>query len=467
MRKVELSLKEKQKYEIIKKLVETNGNKERARIKLGLKSIRQINRLIVGYNEFGKEFFVHGNRGRKPSHALTNDFKDEIEILYTSKYYDCTYTQFAEYLAERENINLSIAEVGKILREKHILSPKSRKITKKNLKKQLISQKEKAKSKKEIAKFQASIVALEDAHPRQPRCIYFGEEIQTDACIHLWFGNTKTALHAAIDDSTGQVVAAYFDNQESLNGYYNIYYQILVKYGIPYLFKTDKRTVFEYNRKGITSDEDNTFTQFAYACSQWGTSIETSSTPEFKPRIERLFGTLQTRLVSELRLANITTIEEANNFLPAFLDKYNSKFALCIDNTKSVFEKQADLKKINLTLAVLSRRVVDTGHSICFKNKHYRTVNSVGTPIYFGKGTKVMVIEAFDKSLYATVEDTIFALEEIPEVQAYSKNFDTALPTEPKKIYIPRMTHPLKRQSFEKFVEKQLIKLQTELEKVS
>ena len=90
MRKVELSLKEKQKYEIIKKLVETNGNKERARIKLGLKSIRQINRLIVGYNEFGKEFFVHGNRGRKPSHALKNDFKDEIEILYTSKYYDCT-----------------------------------------------------------------------------------------------------------------------------------------------------------------------------------------------------------------------------------------------------------------------------------------------------------------------------------------------------------------------------------------
>ena len=467
MRKVELSLKEKQKYEVIKKLIETNGNKERARIKLGLKSIRQINRLIAGYNEFGKEFFVHGNRGRKPSHSLTNDFKDEIENLYTSKYYDCTYTQFTEYLAERENINLSTAEVGQILREKHILSPRSHKITKKNLKKKLISQKEKAKTKKEIAKLQASIVALEDSHPRQPRCIYFGEEIQTDACIHLWFGNTKTALHAAIDDATGHVVAAYFDNQETLNGYYNIYYQILVNYGIPYLFKTDKRTVFEYNRKGTTSDEDNTFTQFAYACSQLGTSIETCSTPEFKPRIERLFGTLQTRLVSELRLANITSIEEANAFLPAFLDKYNSKFALCIDNTKSVFEKQPSLQKINLTLAVLSRRIVDTGHSICFKKKHYRTVNSVGTPIYFGKGTKAMVIQAFDKSLYATVEDNIFALEEIPEVQAYSENFDLILPTEPKKIYIPRMSHPLKRQSFEKFVEKQLFKLQTELEKVS
>lgn len=454
MRKVELSLKEKEKYQIIKKLVETNGNKERARIKLKLKSIRQVNRLIAGYKEFGKEFFVHGNRGRKPKHALTDAFKDEIEVLYTSKYFDCTYTQFTEYLAERENISLSVPEVGQILRERYILSPRARRITKKNMKKKLQIQKEKSKSKKEITKLQSAIVAIEDAHPRQPRCIYFGEEIQTDACIHLWFGNTKTALHAAIDDSTGYVVAAYFDNQETLNGYYNIYYQILTKYGIPYLFKTDKRTVFEYNKKGTTSDEDNTFTQFAYACSQLGTAIQTSSTPEFKPRIERLFESFQLRLIPELRLANITTIEEANAFLPSFLEKYNSKFALCIDNTKSVFEKQPSSQKINLTLAVLARRTIDTGHSICFKKKYYRPVNSFGTPIYFGKGTKCMVIKAFDNSLFVTIEDSIFALEEIPEVQAKSLNFDEIQPQETKKIYIPRMTHPFKRQSFEKFLEK-------------
>ena len=150
MRKVELSLKEKRKYEIIKKLIETNGNKERARIKLGLKSIRQVNRLIAGYKDFGKEFFVHGNKGRKPKHALTDEFKNEIEILYTSKYFDCTYTQFTEYLAERENIFLSVPEVGQILRERYILSPKARKATKRNLKKKLIAQKEKLKSKKEI-----------------------------------------------------------------------------------------------------------------------------------------------------------------------------------------------------------------------------------------------------------------------------------------------------------------------------
>ncbi len=463
MRKVVLTLKEQEKYETIKKLVETNGNKKRAAIKLKITE-RQINRLIAGYKEFGKNFFVHGNRGRKPANALSKEEKDQIEDLYNTKYFDCTYTQFTEFLADRENIYLSVAEVGQILRERYILSPKTHRVTRKNIKKLLIQQKKQATSKKEIAKIQSNIVAVEDAHPRQPRCSYFGEEVQIDASIHPWFANIKTALHAAIDDSTGQVLAAYFDSQETLNGYYNIYHQILTKYGIPYLFKADKRTVFEYNKKGTTSDEDNTFTQFAYACSQLGTSIETSSTPEFKPRIERLFGTLQTRLISELRLANITSIEEANAFLPAFLDKYNSRFALCIDNTKSVFEKQPCTQKINLTLSILSRRVVDRGHAICFKRKYYRFVNSVGTPIYFGQGTKCMVIEAFDKNLYATVEDSIFALEEIPEVQAASVNFDDILPKESKKIYIPKMMHPWKRQSFEKFVEKQISKIQKELE---
>ena len=78
-----------------------------------------------------------------------------------------------------------------------------------------------------------------------------------------------------------------------------------------------------------------------------------------------------------------------------------------------------------------------------------------------------MVIEAFDKSLYATVEDSMFALEEIPKVQLKSQNFDEILPTKQKKIYKTQIVHPFKRQSFEKFIEKQNLKIQKELEKVS
>jgi len=454
MRKVELRMNEEFKYKIIKKLVETNGNKKRAAIQLN-RSIRQVDRMIAGYKAKGKEFFVHGNRGRKPAHALTDEEKNEIEQLYQNKYFDCTYTAFAEFLAERENINISIDEVRVLLRDRYIFSPRTHKSTRKRIRKQLALEQKVARTRSEQAIIQEKIVAVEDAHPRQPRCQYFGEELQMDACIHLWFGDKKTALHAVLDDATGNVLGLYFDEQETLNGYYNITYQFLTKYGIPYKIKTDKRTVFEYKKKASSLVEEDTFTQYAYACKQLGIQIETSSIPEFKPRIERLFQTLQQRLPQELRLAQINTIQEANQFLTKFIDRYNKKFALCINNSKSVFEKQPEKPKINLILAILTSRVVDKGHAIKFKNKYYRFTNQHGYPIYFNKGTKCMVIQSFDNKMYATVDDSVFSLEEIPEVQSKSENFDEIEEVKERKVYIPRMIHPWKREYFEKFVNNQ------------
>lgn len=453
MRKVELRMNEEYKYKIIKKLVETNGNKQRAAVMLK-RSIRQIDRMIAGYKKFGKEFFVHGNRGRKPVNALTEEFKTEIELLYINKYFDCTYTSFQEYLETRENIKLSIDEVRVILRDRYIFSPRTHKSTKRKFKKKLEEQ-IKTANKKEKDALKAKLVIAEEAHPRQPRCQYFGEELQMDACIHPWFGKGKTALHAAIDDATGQVVGLYFDKEETLNGYYQITHQILSKYGIPYLIKTDKRTVFEYKKKASSKVEEDTFTQYAYACKELGIQIETSSVPEFKPRVERLFQTLQQRLPQELRLAQITTIDEANKFLEEFIIKYNNKFALCINNNKSAFEKQPSEEKINLTLAVLCQRVVDSGHSIKYNNNYYRLINKVGSPIYFNKGTKCVVIKALNGELFATVDESIFALEKISEVQAQSENFDEIEEIKPRSIYIPRMIHPWKGKSFEEFIKTQ------------
>jgi transposase len=455
-------MKEELKYLTIKKLVETNGNKKRAATKLQC-TVRSIDRMIVGYKDKGKEFFVHGNRGRRPAKALSPELKDEIEQLYLSKYFDCNYTVFTEFLAEREHINVSIDEVRVLLRDRFILSPRTHKSTRKRLKKQLLTKQKMAKNKTEKTKIQANIVAIEDAHPRQPRCKYFGEEIQMDACIHLWFGKCKSALHAAIDDATGNLIGLYFDKQETLNGYYTITKQFLMKYGIPCKIKTDKRTVFEYKRKGSSLLEEDTFTQYAYACHQLGIQLETSSVPEFKPRIERAFQTLQQRLPQELRLANITTIDEANKFLKKYIKKFNDKFALCINNNKSVFENQLSEEKINLTLAVLTKRVIDKGHSIKFDNKYFRLVNKSNTPIFFNHGTTCIVIKSFDNKLYATVNDTIFALEKIPEVQAMSENFDDIVKSKTKKIYIPPMNHPWRQSMFDNFVKKQ----EHHLEKVS
>ena len=457
MRKVELKMKEKEKYDVIKELVDHNGNKNRACKKLGI-SKRQVNRLIIKYKEKGKAGFVHGNRTRKPINALDKSISEDIILLYKSKYQDWNFNHFKEFLKKNENIDVSYDFIYRTLTKEGILSPKARKKTKHEYAKQKLLQEKKinlAMSDEQIETIVSHEVALENAHPRGEKPKYFGEVIEQDGSIHIWFGGVKTCLHLAIDKATSTIVGAWFDKQETLNGYYNITKQILMKYGIPYKFKTDKRTVFEYKRKGSSLLEEDTFTQFAYACSQLGIQLETSSVPEFKPRIERVFQTLQQRLPQELRLAGISTIEQANEFLKQYINKFNKQFALCIDNNKSVFEKQPDEQKIDLILAVLTKRIIDKGHSISYNNKYYRLVNRINTPIYFNRGTTCVVIKSFNNRLYATVNDTVFALEEIPKVQALSENFDEIIEAKPKRVYIPMMKHPWRQQILDNFIEKQ------------
>ena len=127
--------------------------------------------------------------------------------------------------------------------------------------------------------------------------------------------------------------------------YYHVFHQILTSYGIPAMFYTDRRTIFEYKQSRSTKVENDSFTQFSYACKQLGVDIKTTSIPQAKGRVERAFQTLQQRLPIALRLAGITELSEANVFLNSYIKKYNAKFALPINNTKSVFEKQPDIGK--------------------------------------------------------------------------------------------------------------------------
>ena len=101
MRKVELKMNEKEKYEIIKELVDHNGNKNRASKKLGI-SKRQINRLIIKYKEKGKAGFVHGNRTRKPVNAFDSTISEDIILLYKNKYYDFNFNHFKEFLKTQD-----------------------------------------------------------------------------------------------------------------------------------------------------------------------------------------------------------------------------------------------------------------------------------------------------------------------------------------------------------------------------
>lgn len=443
------------KYEVIKKLVDTNGNKHTAAVTLDC-TVRTVNRLIRRYKTEGKEAFVHGNRNRKPACTVPGAIRKDILCLYDTKYEGSNLRHFTELLAERENIKVSDTFVRKLLLENEILSPKARKATRKKLTENLKLKQENTKTKKEQNRLQAALATVQDPHLRRPRCANFGEMLQMDASPHLWFGDTTTHLHAAIDDATGMIVGAYFDTQETLNGYYNVFHQILTDYGIPYMFYTDRRTVFEYKKSKEKDISKNTLTQFGYACKQLGVELKLTSVPQAKGRVERLFGTLQSRLPIELRLAGITTMEQANEFLKSYLKKFNAQFALPVNPNKSVFENQPDSEKINLMLAVLSVRKIDSGHCIRYNHKHYKLLDSQGMITCYHRGTHVMVITAFDGVLYASVDTKIYALEEVADHEEVSRYFNTDKEykesRKPKKRYIPDMSHPWKKDNFMKYV---------------
>lgn len=455
IRKVELRVNEQMKYEVIKELVDTNGNKHSAAVTLGC-TVRTVNRLIQRYKENGKEAFVHGNRNRKPACTVPDTVRNDILCLYDRKYEGANLRHFTELLAERENIKVSDTLVRNLLLENEILSPKARKATRKKLKASLKLKQENARTKKEKNQVQEALATVEDPHLRRPRCAHFGEMLQMDASPHHWFGGINTHLHAAIDDATGMIVGAYFDTQETLNGYYNVFHQILTDYGIPYMFYTDRRTVFEYKKSEEKIYQKNTLTQFGYACKQLGVELKLTRVPQAKGRVERLFGTLQSRLPIELRLAGITTVEQANEFLNSYLKKFNAQFALPVNPNKSVFENQPDSEKINLMLAVLSERKIDSGHCIRYNHKHYKLLDAQGMVTCYHRGTSVMVIKAFDGVLYASVGTKIYALEEVSDHEEVSRYFNTDKEykesRKPKKRYIPDMSHPWKKDNFIRYV---------------
>lgn len=184
-------------------------NKERAALTLGC-SVRHINRMLAGYKTVGKEYFIHGNKGRKPASTIGDDIKKVVIDCYRKKYYDANFTHYTELLKQHECISLSVSSVSKILEAEYILSPKVTRAKQKRVKKRLKDLKKAAKTQKDADVIQTNLVAVEDAHSRRPRAAYFGELLQMDATPYEWTPGCVWHLHLAIDDTTGRNVLLLF-----------------------------------------------------------------------------------------------------------------------------------------------------------------------------------------------------------------------------------------------------------------
>lgn len=453
MRKIELTMIESKKYLVIKAVCEGKKQKNRACVELGL-SKRQVNRVILAYREKGKSAFVHGNRSKRPTHAMSLETKRRIIEKYQS-YGDLrpNVVHFCELLAEEENIAYSDTTVRKLLYQAGFLSPKTQRATKRRLKQE--AKQKKREAEKRGAKLPTASNFFEEpdkAHPSRARKKFKGELIQMDASQFPWFGQQETHLHVAIDDASGDIVGAYFDTQETLNGYYHVLEQILEVHGVPFQFLTDKRTVFTYASSQSKKIEEDTFTQFGYACHQLGIAIETSSIPQAKGRVERLNQTLQSRLPIDLQRNQITSISQANRYLKRWIKRFNKQFGGLA--SESVFEKAPKPAQRNLLLARISERVIDSGHHIRYQNNFYLPVEGV-KEIYFTRKTKALVIEAFDGDIYLNIADNIYATRKLPKHEKHSKEFEMVPKTKKeRRKYIPPQSHPWKLASFKQYLHK-------------
>lgn len=312
-----------------------------------------VNKLKKAYKARGADAFQHGNKGKSRAWKTEESVEREIVRLYEETYAGLNFTHFLEKLSEGHGIEIGYRPAYRILTEAGKRSPRGRR-----------KRKQKAK------------------HPSRPRKERFGEMLQIDGSEHAWFGEAfpKATLHGAIDDATGTVMGLYFDTRETLRGYFEMFRQILLKYGIPAMFYSDNRTCFEYRKlseRYKTIDRD-TNVQFRRVCQLLGVEIVTTSVSQAKGRIERLWGTMQDRLISELRLRGITTIEGANAYLPEFMASFSRRFALPIDHESSLFAPPPTPKEIDFYLAIQYERVADNGSAISLNGKRLQLVDDSG-----------------------------------------------------------------------------------------
>lgn len=399
---------------VIKKAISGKLKTGQAAAKLGI-SKQYVNRLKKAYSEKGPSCFAHGNKGKAKPWRTDPETESAVIGLYKGKYEGFNFRHFLEKLNEEEGISIAYKPLHRILTAAGFRSPKGHK-----------SRKEKAK------------------HPSRPRRKNFGELLQIDASIHNWFGDSlpKATLHGAIDDATGTVMGLFFDKEETLKGYYEMMWQILDKYGIPEAFYGDNRTIFEFRKlseKSQTIDRD-VHINFKRMCRQLGIELITTSVSQAKGRIERLWGTLQSRLISELRLRGITTIDAANSYLPEFMADYNRRFAVRPDMESSLFAPSPSPKEIDFYLSVEFQRVADNGSSFGFEGKRHQLIDEDGIVARIPPKAVVDIYVTRSGKRVAVFDGRLWSLIKIEKRQQEDKPKPAGRPK-----YIPGPNHPWRR----------------------
>lgn len=390
---------------------------------LGL-SERQARRVLAAYREEGAAALAHGNRGRRPAHATRQEVAQQVVALAQTTYRGCNQQHLRDLLEERDGIVLSRATVHRLLGAAGVLAPPTRRPA--------------------------------QHRRRRERRQQAGQLVQIDGSPHAWLGERgpRLTLLAAIDDATGRIEAAVFRQQEDAQGYFVLLWQLVAQQGRPLALYHDRHTIFRPPRtsgeRQEAHDGRNAFTepvadalagrqprtQFGRALEELGIASIAARSPQAKGRVERLFGTLQDRLVVELRLARVDTLAQANTFLSCYLPRFNAQFAVPAAQPGSAYRPLDPAQDLAAICCFTYARVVGADNTVTFGSQRLQV--QPGPTRRSSAQAHVVVQERLDGRLVVVygrqILHTTPALPEAPLLRARTRRAPPPTTTTPTTV---------------------------------
>lgn len=371
-----MSSKEMDRIQVLKQLHTGQLSQRKAADLLRL-STRQIRYLYRSYRADGDKGVISKKRGRISNRKISKEMKSSILALVREKYEDFGPTFACEKLKELDNKTISKETLRKWMIEAHLWIPNR-------------------KARRE--------------HVLRKRRDCFGELCQSDGSIHHWFGEDFPKANATviIDDATGIISSLYFSESETLDAYYKAMELHFHKYGLPRAFYTDRYSVFQANNKvGVTNMQKS--------LKALDIQLILANSPQAKGRVERANRTLQDRLIKEFRLRGITSIEEANQYVPEFLEKYNERFSKKPMNAVNA-HRPLDGYDLDRLLRRFEIRTLLSGSVFQYNNNFYKVQAPENMKIT--KGRKVEVRELDDEKIRVYIGETEVKVSRVENIMS-------------------------------------------------
>ena len=412
---ITMTEKEIFRLNIINQLIAKTIDIGQATTRLGL-SVRQVKRLKRRVIDKPTDGIVHGLRGKEGNRGTSKDITEKASKLLKETYADFKPTFAAEKL-ELHGISLSKEKVRQLMTVIGLWKPK--------------------KKKRNGA-----------YHAWRPRKERFGEMEQFDGSYHPWFEDRaeECCLLASIDDAKGTITHAEFGQSESVEEVSAFWKSYLLEKGKPNSIYLDKYSTYKVNHKNA-KDNHELMTQFQRMMRSLDITLITAHSPEAKGRIERLFGTLQDRLVKELRLAGTSTIREANIFLKdIFIPAFNAQFGVAAAKEGDIHRSLSETERKNLDaiFSVQEKRRVSNDFTVRFENQWLQLEKT--QPCLVCRNDSVLLEKRLDGTLHMRLRDKYLAFKVLPERPLKDKERVTALaPKKERTPWVPPASHPWKK----------------------